>query len=94
MATKRATAGKGMTLDQVMARHGDVTLRIALVEAALELMTEHFAHHDGLEPRSIVLTNDGRRVPEATVSLVIDEMRATLLDPLNKELEKLRKVKI
>jgi hypothetical protein len=91
-AAKSKKAAK--TLDEVIARHADVTLKIAFVEAVLELSIEHFAHHDGLEPKSIVLTNDGRRVPETTVASVIEELRAAILDPLNAELDELKKIKV
>lgn len=87
-------AQKAMSLDEVIKRHGEITLQIAFVEALLELATEQFAHHDGLEPKSIVLTNDGRRVPEATVAQVIDDVRSQTLAPLTKELDKLKKVKV
>lgn len=91
MATRKKSA---TSLNEVIMRHGELTLQIAFVEALLELATEHFAHHDGLEPKSLVLTNDGRRVPETTVAVVINEIRGEILAPLNRELDKLKKVKV
>ncbi len=82
------------SLQDLIHRHADLTLEIAFIEAVLETSNENFAHHDGLEPKSLVVTSDGRRVPESVVAACIDEIRASLLAPRIKELDKLKKVKI
>jgi len=85
---------KTKSLQDLIHRHGDLTLEIAFIEAVLETSNENFAHHDGLEPKSLVVTSDGRRVPESVVGSCIDEIRALMLAPRLKELDKLKKVKI
>jgi hypothetical protein len=85
---------KALSLDDVIRRHSEVTLQIAFVEALLDMSNEHFVHHDGLEPRSLVVTSDGRRVPEDVINKTIADVKDKLLNPLNKELARLKKVKL
>lgn len=82
------------SLDEVIERHNVVTLKVAFVEALLDMSTEHFVHHDGLEPRSLVVTSDGRRVPESVINETLEELKTKLHAPLQKELASLKKVKI
>ena len=92
MATRRAT--KKQSLDTLIKRHAELTLEIAFIEAVVETSNENFAHHDGLEPHSLVVTSDGRRVPEAVVSECIEEIKDKILAPRVKELEKMKRVKV
>jgi len=82
------------SLDELIHRHAELTLEVAFIEAIIETSHENFAHHDGLEPKSLVVTNDGRRVPEDVVSSCIEELKKTILGPRIKELDKLKKVKV
>jgi hypothetical protein len=90
----RTRKTKTRSLDEVINRHHEITLQIAFVEALLDMSTEHFVHHDGLEPKSLVVTSDGRRVPEVIISTTIQELKDKLLTPLTKELNSLKKVKV
>jgi hypothetical protein len=85
---------KAKSLDDVIKRHNEVTLQIAFVEALLDMSNEHFVHHDGLEPKSLVVTHDGRRVPETIINQTIQDLKDKLLNPLTKELASLKKVKL
>lgn len=85
---------KPKSLDDVIKRHNEVTLKLAFVEALLDMSNEHFVHHDGLEPKSLVVTSDGRRVPENIINSTIQEMKDKLQSPLVKELASLKKVKL
>ena len=91
MAARRQ---KKKSLDEVIARHNEVTLKVAFVEALMDMSTEHFVHHDGLEPKSLVVTTDGRRVPEPVINDTLEELKTKLHAPLMKELASLKKVKI
>ena len=92
MAARRPAKKK--SLEELIRRHAELTLEIAFIEAVVETSNENFAHHDGLEPKSLVVTSDGRRVPEGVVSSCIDEIKRLALNPRLKELEKLKKVKV
>jgi len=93
MTTRRSTTKK-KSLEELIIRHGELTLEIAFIEAVIETSNENFVHHDGLEPKSLVVTSDGRRVPEGVVSACIEEIKSAVLAPRLKELEKLKKVKV
>ena len=92
MAARRPAKKK--SLEEFIHRHAELTLEIAFIEAVVETSNENFAHHDGLEPKSLVVTSDGRRVPEDVVSSCIEEIKRLALSPRLKELDKLKKVKI
>lgn len=92
-AKKRARATK-TSLSKVIARHNEITMLIAFYEAILETCEENFVYRDGLEPKSLVVTNDGRRVPEDMISEVLSTVRKTLLNPLERELSQLNKKKV
>ena len=90
----RTRAAPKTSLAKVIERHNEITLLIAFYEAVLETCEENFVYRDGLEPKSLVVTNDGRRVPEDMISSVISKIRTTLLTPLEKELNQLNKKKV
>lgn len=85
---------KKKTLAQVIERHQEVTLQIAFIEAVLELCSEHFVYRDGVEPKSIVVSNDGRRVTDDMVSTVLEEIKTKNLKPLITEMNRLNKIKV
>ena len=82
------------SLADVVERYNDVTLMVAFIEAILELCNEHFAYHDGMEPKSIVVSLDARRVPEHMISEILSKIEKEQLTPLQKELDKLNKQKV
>ena len=90
----RSRAAPKTPLSKVIARHNEITLLIALYEAVLETCEENFVYRDGLEPKSLIVTNDGRRVPEDMISDALSTIRSTLLTPLEKELNQLNKKKV
>jgi hypothetical protein len=90
---RRSTSTK-KSLADVVERYNDVTLMVAFLEAILELCNEHFAYHDGMEPKSIVVSLDGRRVPEHMISEMLSKIEKEQLAPLQKELDKLNKQKV
>lgn len=96
MEKKRAAKSKTSrtSLVQIIERHNEITLLIAFYEAVLETCEENFVYRDGLEPKSLVITNDGRRVPEDMISKVLTEIKSTLLIPLQDELTQLNKKKV
>lgn len=91
---RRARAATKKSLSEVVERYNDVTLMVAFYEAILELINEHFAYHDGMEPKSIVVSLDGRRVPEHMITDIITKLKEQQLHPLQKELDKLNKQKV
>ena len=82
------------SLSDVVTRYNDVTLMVAFLEAILELCHEHFSYHDGMEPKSIVVSLDGRRVPELMIAEILNVIKDDQLAPLQKELDKLNKQKV
>lgn len=93
-AKARAPAPKksAPSLKDVIDRHNTITLELAFVDALFETVSENFSHHDGLEPRSLVVTSDGRRVPEVVITSVMARVRDAIQSPLVKELDELKKV--
>ncbi len=91
---KRRTRVTKKSLADVVKRYNEVTLKVAFYEAILELCREHFAYHDGMEPKSIVVSLDGRRVPEPMIAEILNVIKENQLTPLLKELEKLNKQKV
>ena len=91
---KRRSRTTKKSLAEVVERYNDVTLMVAFIEAILELCNEHFAYHDGMEPKSIVVSLDGRRVPEPMIAEILDQIKNQQLAPLQKELDKLNKQKV
>ena len=89
---KKPAPVKATSLHDVIHRHNTVTLEIAFVDALFEIVSERFCHHDGLEPQSLVLTSDGRRVPESVVISIMARLRDAIHAPLIKELDELKKV--
>ena len=89
---KRPTTKK--SLSEIVDRYNDVTLMVAFLEAVLELCNEHFNYHDGMEPKSIVVSLDGRRVPERIITDILSKIEKEQLNPLQKELDKLNKQKV
>lgn len=93
MATRRAKPQQ-QSLKDMLVRHNDLTLQIAFVEALLGLCRETFEYQDGVEPESLVITDDGRQVGSDVVTRVLSEIELNSLTPLKKELERLSKVKM
>jgi hypothetical protein len=91
---KRRSRSTKKSLAEVVERYNDVTLTVAFIEAILELCNEHFAYHDGMEPKSIVVSLDGRRVPEPMITDILAKIKDQQLVPLQKELAKLNKQKV
>jgi len=89
---KKPAAPKATSLRDVIERHNTVTLELAFIDALCETVSERFCHHDGLEPQSLVLTSDGRRVPEPVINHVMARLRDALHAPLTRELDELKKV--
>ena len=87
-------AKKTLSLADAIERYNQTTLKIAFAEAVLELALEHFAHHDGMEPKSLVVTSDGRRVPESVIQEVLQEIKKKVLEPSQAEIQGLEKVRI
>ena len=95
MATRKTpTRSKKRSLASIVERYNSVVLEISFYEAILELCNEHFAYHDGMEPKSIVVSLDGRRVPEEMITEILNTIHKTHLTPLLKELDKLNKQKV
>lgn len=90
--SKKPASPKPTSLQDVINRHNNVTLEIAFMDALFEIVSERFCHHDGLEPQSLVLTSDGRRVPESVVISIMARLRDAIHAPLIKELDELKKV--
>ncbi len=83
-----------VTIKELVQKHNDLTLKVTFLEAVLELAKENFGQHDGLEPKSMVITSDGRRVPEVMVESLLNQIEKTLLQPLQNELDKLDSKKV
>lgn len=95
-AKKEAVLEKPKTtsVSELLKRHSDLTLRIAFIESILEICTESFSYHDGLEPKNLVLTQDGRRVPSDVVDTILNEITKTMLKPSQDELRKISSIKV
>jgi len=79
---------------ELIKNHHDITLKLAFIDAVLSLSSENFMHHDGLEPPSMIITDDGRRVPEPVIQEMMDELKKRIRVPLEQELSKLNRVKL
>lgn len=85
---------KTVSVSDLLKRHSDLTLRISFIESILEMCTESFSYHDGLEPKNLVLTQDGRRVPNDVVDTILNEITKTMLKPAQDELRKISSIKV
>ncbi len=92
-ATKRAPQQQP-SLAEMLSRHNDLTAKIAFMEALLDLCRSSFEYQDGVEPESLVVTDDGRPVGSDIVTELLTSVESSCLTPLRKELEKLSKVKL
>lgn len=97
-AKKETTAepikAKTVSVAELLKRHSDLTLRISFIESIVEMCTESFSYHDGLEPKNLVLTQDGRRVPSDVVDSILNEITKTMLKPAQDELRKISSIKV
>lgn len=82
------------SIKELMIRHAELEIRRAAVEECLALIRAEFSARDGIPPNKIVLTEDGKRVPPATFSVVLDEITSLVLKPILKELSTLEEKKI
>jgi hypothetical protein len=82
------------SIKQLIDKHNELTLRVTFVQAVLDITRQNFGQHDGLEPANLVVTSDGRRVPEAMIQSIINEMDKLLLVPSQNELKKLESRKV
>ncbi len=85
---------KPLTISDILETHLKLTLRIAFLESILDMCYENFSGHDGLEPKSLVLTQDGRRVPNDLVDSILSEINKNMLEPSQNELKKLNSIKV
>jgi len=92
--TRRVKAAPQQSLIDLIHKHNEITLRIAFFEAVLDLCRSTFEYQDGVEPESLVMTEDGRAVGADLVTRALAEIETNSLSPLRKELEKLSKVKM
>lgn len=83
-----------VTIKELVQKHNDLTLKVTFLEAVLELSRENFGQHDGLEPKNMVITSDGRRVPEVMIESLLTQIEKALLQPLQQELQKLDAKKV
>ena len=82
------------SLAEVIQEHHELNLRSAFIEALLDLASESFVQHDGLEPKSFVVTNEGVRVPEAVIEEVIDKIEEDLLLPLKARIQEIEETSV
>jgi hypothetical protein len=80
---------ESVSIKALIEKHADLTMRLTFVQAVLEITKENFGQHDGLEPKNLVVTSDGRKVHETTIESTINDMERLLLKPLQDELKKL-----
>ena len=90
---RRKTSPK-KSLAEIVKRYNEVTLMVSFYDAILELCNEHFSSHDGIEPKSFVVSEDGRRVPEEMISDILSTIEEKQLSPLKKELDRLNRQKV
>jgi hypothetical protein len=83
-----------ISIKQLIDKHNDLTLRVTFIQAVLDITRQNFGQHDGLEPTNLVVTSDGRRVPEAMIQSIINEIDKLLLVPSQNELKKLESRKV
>ena len=50
--------------------------------------------HDGLEPKSFVVTNEGVRVPESVIEEVIEKIEEDLLLPLKTRIQEIEETTV
>lgn len=93
-ATPKVLKPKELSVSDLLERHADVTLKIAFIESILDMCKENFASHDGLEPKNLVLTHDGRKVPNSVIDSIFTEIEKNMLEPLQNELKKISSIKV
>ena len=79
---------------ELISSYNETTLKVAFIDAVLSMATENFLMHDGLEPPNMVVTDDGRRVPEELIQSILLEIKDTMYAPLIDELKSLGEIKV
>lgn len=83
-----------MNMKQLLQKHADLELRRAAAEECLTLIRSEFSSRDGIPPKSIVLTQDGKRVPPSTFNEILDQITNTVLFPILNEMSTLEEKKL
>ena len=82
------------TLEDVVRRYNELDLEITAVHEVIALVEQEFASRDGIQPKNIVLTDDGRRVPPQNFSIIISQIKTLILNPLKQERSDLKDMKV
>jgi len=82
------------SIKELMIKHADLEIKRAAVQECLNLIRSEFSSRDGIPPNKIVLTEDGKRVPPATFTAVLDSITDLVLTPILNEISTLEEKKI
>ena len=82
------------TIEDVVRRYNELELEITAVEEVISLVEQEFSSRDGIQPKNIVVTDSGRRVPTQNFEIIVSQLRKLLLNPLKEERAKLKEMKV
>ena len=82
------------TIEDVIRRYNELELEVTAVEEVIALVEQEFSSRDGIQPKNIVVTDSGRRVPTQNFGIIISQLRTLLLNPLKEERAKLKEMKV
>lgn len=74
------------TVQEIIQRYNELELEITALSEGLGLLEQEFCSRDNIQPKSIVVTEEGRRVPAEVFNALISELRIKMLKPLEEEL--------
>lgn len=82
------------TVERIIQRYNQLELEITAVEEVIALVEQEFGSRDGIQPKNIVVTDSGRRVPADNFSIILSQLRTLLLNPLKDERASLKDMKV
>jgi hypothetical protein len=83
-----------LTLKGILDKHTHLDLMLTALEESINLIKSEFGSRDGLPPKNIVLTKDGKRVPPHIFSNILHTLEKEHVIPLRDEITHLEEMKI
>ncbi|MGA1354107.1 MAG: hypothetical protein ACO32I_04935 [Candidatus Limnocylindrus sp.] len=83
-----------MKIGEVMARIHALELTYTATKEMLALLTGSFISRDGLPAEEIILTDDGRQVPQELIREALDATMVAYLEELQEDLDKLKNMTV
>jgi len=73
-----------------MARHTALSFKLVVLQEMREWLERQFAERDGMVATQLMITDDGRTVPQDTIAEVLSdiETQVTLLEAEREEIER------